>query len=237
MEAQKHCFRCKADEHTEWCDLSEADLAEVRAAAVCRRVEAGTTVYHEGDPSLGIHYLAEGLIGIRKVDREGNSVMLHLVGGAESFGYRSFLAGVDHTTTAECLEPCIVCFVENSVVWRMLEKTPALGLRFLGRAVTDLAEIEEKRIHCQTLSVRARLAHLLLVLRERFATELPGGEQLFDLPISRKDMAAMIGARPETVSRIIREMEIDGVALFAKRQVRVPEIKDLLHEIELGYHV
>ncbi|MDP6773408.1 MAG: Crp/Fnr family transcriptional regulator [Rhodospirillales bacterium] len=237
MEAQKDCFQCAAEEHTEWCDLSEAELAEVRAAVICRRVEAGTTVYHEGTPSLGVHYLSEGLIGIRKVDRDGNAIMLHLVAGGESFGYRSFLAGEDHTTTAECLEPGIVCFVERSVVSRMIEKNPALGLRFLRRAVTDLEQIEEKRIHCQTLSVRARLAHLLLVLRKRFATAMPDGEQLFDLPVSRKDMAAMIGARPETVSRIIREMEDDGVAQFAKRQVRVPEIKELFHEIELGYHV
>ncbi len=42
----------------------------------------------------------------------------------------------------------------------------------------------------------------------------------------------MIGIRPETMSRAIKQLEEDGVAYFSGRSVQVPDLKRLLREIE-----
>ncbi len=55
-----------------------------------------------------------------------------------------------------------------------------------------------------------------------------------DLPLSRQDMAAMIGIRPESMSRTIRSFEDDKVAIFSGRQVHVPSLEALFDELTLS---
>ncbi len=57
------------------------------------------------------------------------------------------------------------------------------------------------------------------------------------LPLSRIDLAAMVGARPESISRTIRKIEEDGIAEFSGRMVTIPEIGRLHEEIEHDHHI
>ena len=111
---------------------------------------------------------------------------------------------------------------------------PSLGLRFLRHAATDLDAAEEKVLHSATLPVRARFAHLLLVLRDRYGEDGANGELTLDLPLSRQDMAAMIGIRPESMSRTIRSFEEGNIAHFSGRRVHVPNLEELVDELEIS---
>ncbi len=53
-----------------------------------------------------------------------------------------------------------------------------------------------------------------------------------DLPISRQDIASIIGTRPETVARTIRGLGGDGVARFSGRPVTIHDLDALLDEVE-----
>jgi CRP/FNR family transcriptional regulator len=83
-----------------------------------------------------------------------------------------------------------------------------------------------------TLSNRHQLVHLLLALVRRHGQRRPDGSQTIDLPVSRRDLASMIGARHETISRIIGRLETDGMAHFSGRQVTIPCVEALAGEIE-----
>ncbi len=53
-----------------------------------------------------------------------------------------------------------------------------------------------------------------------------------DRRLARRDLAAMIGIRPDTMCRAIKPLEEDGVAYFSGRSVPVPDVKRRLREIE-----
>ena len=55
-------------------------------------------------------------------------------------------------------------------VRRLIESNPAVGLQFLQRTAENLRESEESRLQAATLPLRVRLAHLLLVFKDRFGT-------------------------------------------------------------------
>jgi CRP/FNR family transcriptional regulator len=74
--------------------------------------------------------------------------------------------------------------------------------------------------------------HLLLVLVRRHGRRLENGAQLIELPVSRRDLASMIGTRHETISRIISRLETDGIAYFSGRQVTVPNVETLAAETD-----
>lgn len=229
--AETNCFTCQTRKRSEWCALGDDELALINRAKIGRDYLPGDPIFHEGDPCRGVWCVESGLVGIRRVDSNGGSVLLRLAFPGDSLGYRSLLAGENHRAGAEMLQPGRLCFIERAVVRSILERNPTLGLRFLKRATRDLDAAEEKVLLGATMTVRARVAHLLLVLRDRFATSVGKGSFTLELPLSRQDLAALIGTRPESMSRTIKSLEDDGVAHFSGRTVHVPELEHLLDEI------
>lgn len=229
---QANCFACQVRPRTEWCALSESDLKLIDDAKLERDYAPGDVLYHQGDPCTGVFCIQSGLVGLRKVGADGNSVLVRLAQPGDTIGYRSFLAGEEHKLSAEVLKPGQVCFIARAVARDMLATKPELGLRFLKRMAEDLDAAEDKFLQTTSFDIRARLAHLLLVLKDRFAAEEKDGALKLELPLSRQDMAAMIGVRPETMSRAIRKFEDDGIAYFSGRTVQVPDISVLFDEID-----
>ncbi len=230
-----NCFTCQVRERTEWCVLEESELKLINDGKISKNYLPGETIFFDGDPSLGIYCIESGLVGVRKSDVDGNSVLLFLAAPGDTVGYRSLLADEDHKTSAEVLEPSTICFVDQSTVHKLLAHNPSLGLRFLRRASKDLGDADERILHNVSLSVRARFAHLLMVLIDRHGTKADDGSLTLKLPLSRQDLAAMIGTSPESMSRTIRKFEDEGVAQFTGRTVQVPKINNLLNEIEADY--
>lgn len=229
---RRDCFACQSRERSEWCALNKEELRLLDKAKVVREYRPGEVIFHQGDPCHGVHCFESGMVGLRKIDADGNSILLGLAYPGDTLGYRSFLVGEDHGASAEALKPSTVCFVNSATVRTLLKHNPALGLQFLQTVARDLGAAEERILQSVTLSVRARFAHLLLVLKDRYATNGKDGRFELELPLARQDLAAMIGIRPETMSRAIKQLEEDGVAYFSGRSVRVPDIKRLLREIE-----
>jgi CRP-like cAMP-binding protein len=174
----------------------------------------GETIFFEGDTGQGIYCIESGLVGVRKFDAEGNFVLLFFANSGDTVSYRSLLAGEDHKSSAEILEPSTICFVDQKTVCESLSHNPALGLRFLRRASKDLGDADERILRNVTLSVRAQFIHLLLVFVDRHGTKSDDGFLNLNLPLSQQDLAAMIGTSPESMSRTIRKLEDDGIAFL-----------------------
>ncbi len=229
-----NCFTCQARHRTEWCVLSDDELRLIDDNRVGRELLPVEVLFNEGDDCRGVYCVEYGLLGIRKYDADGNSILLHLSMPGETLGYRALLTDTDFKASAEALEPSRVCFIGKRTVRNLLEQNPALGLRFLKRASNELEEAEEKIFHNVTLSVRARFAHLLAVLIDRALSGTDGnaGAEI-RLPISRTDMASMIGTTPESVSRTIRKLEDEGIVQFSGaggRTLTVPDLETLANE-------
>jgi len=228
-----NCFTCQTRGRTEWCVLSDDELEVVNEGKVRREYLPGEVIFYEGDDCRGVHCVERGMIGVRKTDAQGNEVLLRINHPGDTIGYRSFLAGDEHNNSAEAMEPSVLCFIEGSTVRSLLQMNPNLGIRFLRHAANDLNAAEEKVLQSATLPVRARFAHLLVVLKERYGVAGKNGELDLELPLSRQDMAAMIGIRPESMSRTIRSLEEDNIAQFSGRRVHIPSLQSLVDELEI----
>ena len=83
-----------------------------------------------------------------------------------------------------------------------------------------------------TLSNRSKFVHLLLALMNRHGCTATDGSRFMELPLSRRDLASMIGTRHETLSRIIGRLEEDGLARFSGRTVHLTQPHSLVQEIQ-----
>lgn len=232
LDKHANCFGCQARDRAEWCVLVDDEVADLNRAKICNVYEPGQVIFYEDNPCMGIHCIESGTVALRKHAGGGGEMITRLFHEGDTIGYLAYFAERGYTGTAVALTRCRVCFIERTSVRKLIEGNPAVGLQFLQRTAENLRESEESRLQAATLPLRVRLAHLLLVFKDRFGSVEDDGSIRVDLPLSRQDMAAMLGARPESLSRTIRLLEEAGAARFDKRQVLLPDLDLLLDEFE-----
>lgn len=214
----------------EWCALHEVDLRIVEEKTIRSHYDTGDVIFYEGDEVQGVYYVESGLVGVRKADPEGNSTLLKVAQPGDTLGYRPLVAKQRHRASGEVLKPSVICFIDAKTVRKVIQDTPALGLNFLARAAAELGDAEEKFHESVTLSIRARFAHLLITLQHKFGKVESDGTLHFTLPLSRSDLAAMLGVRRESISRIIHDLDQLGITRFSERKVEVPDPDSLMKE-------
>jgi CRP-like cAMP-binding protein len=226
------CAVCHVGPRSDWHGLDDAAFALLARGRRRRDYGAGEIVFAQGAENNGVYCVSGGTVGIRRLDNYGNSVLLGLAYPGDTIGYRSFLIGGEHKTSAEALGPSVVCHIDRTAISELLARNPALGLRFLKRSIGETEHAHDMMFRQATLSNRHKLVHLLLVLVRRHGRPNSNGSQSIDLPVSRRDLASMVGTRHETISRIIGRLETDGVAHFSGRQVTIPSVRALAAEID-----
>jgi CRP-like cAMP-binding protein len=223
------CSNCAHRQVAEWSVLEGAAFAHMDDARRSRHFLAGEPIYHEGDDATGIYCVSSGLVGIRKVDADGESVLLRLVRPGQTFGYRSFLTGMPHGVSAEALKEGRICQVPAAAVHKMTADNPALVMAFFRHLAHDMAEAENKVMETVTASCRVRFLRLLVAFGGE-ADAASGRRVHLELPVSRQDIASLIGVRSETMSRVIRAVEDEGLAHFKGRHVDIPDARRLADE-------
>lgn len=228
------CSSCPTQCSAEWGCLTEIELALIDRGKTSRRYVPGEIIYNQGDECVGIFCIESGLVGIRRLDENGNSTLLRLANPGETVGYKSFLRKTLYSSSAEALVASHICLVDRAVVRGLLQKNPELGLSFLDHSLHDLAQVEDRYIENVTSRAKTRLLHMLLALYERFGMETEEGAYLIELPISRQDLAGLIGTAPETMSRTIHRIQTEGLAQFDGRTVRIFDIDAILSEASIA---
>lgn len=229
---KRNCHDCPILAHSEWQALDKSEIDFLNANKICTRYDCGQILFNEGDKCLGIYCILSGLVGIRKMDANGNSILLGRIGYAGTkLGYRPLLAKEPHRATAEALEESVVCFIDAATVHRLMGINPEVGLNFLISVTKALGYAEEDFFQNAALSLRAQLIRQLLVFKGRYGKKSPDGTIRVDLPLSRGDMAAMFGVRLESLSRAIRGLREDGLVHFSGRTAHILEVQELVNEM------
>ena len=113
VKSNHNCANCPSRQKTEWRALGASELALVDQAKQTRTFEPGMTLYHQGDQGGGVYCIQSGLIGLRRIDENGKSVLLRLCPAGTTVGYRAILSKQAQRDTAEVLSSSVVCLVRS----------------------------------------------------------------------------------------------------------------------------
>ena len=225
------CLNARIRTKTEWDALTPDEIETFNRNVVCRTYLPGQVIFLQDDACRGLYVIEEGLVAVRKVDDQGQSAIVRLAYQGDTLGYRPLLAGENHRASAEIVQETRACFIDAAVMRSFLLSNPKLGMRFLEHTAQALGGAEERLFQVAALSVRTRIIHLLILLRDHYGTMDRDGTLLVKLPMTRRDLADMIGARPESVSRALRDIQNDGILHLSGRTVRIDQVDRLVDEL------
>ena len=116
-----------------------------------------------------------------------------------------------------------VCTLSRLDVQQWLAETPQLALSLLDAVTARLEDTEARLSELVGTTVSRRLGEYLAE-----AADGVEGEP-FDLPISKRDLAQLLGTTPETISRRLRAMSEQGLLRVGPgRRMVVTDIAGIL---------
>jgi len=185
-----------------------------------RMIERGQILFHEGDARDFVYRVDQGLIALKRVDTEGNMALLRLARPGDLLGWRGGIVDEPHSVTAVTLAPSLVTIIRISEFRELLRGDGSAGW-VLAAAAAEVETMRELLMRVVTMPARRRLALFLMEFARDSETAAPGGDVVIPLPLTRQQIAAMVGVQPETLSRIVAQFEAKDIALFDGRLVTV----------------
>ena len=202
------CETCPVRERAACAALSDAERNELARRGAHRSFERGETIFAAGDDLDACATLTEGLLKISHVDEDGNERILSLVHPAGFVG-EMFAPVAHHDVIA--LTDSKLCLFPRSDYEAAIDRFPALARALLRRSAEDLYDARAQIALDAKRSAGAKVANLLSAL-SRAASHSPcHGAERFDLPLTRGEMAGLLGLTIETVSRQLTKLEQDGI--------------------------
>jgi CRP-like cAMP-binding protein len=174
-----------------------------------RNVGKRDVVYSEGDTCQGVYVVLKGKVKVYKSHDLGKDLILRVRGKGEMMAYVSLLQGDIHLDNAEALEPSEILFIPRNSFFHWLENQPKMMLELIQLMAGALVFERERAVTLAYSSVRKRTASALLRLKTRFHDGNP--DVLFTMPISRDDLAAMVGTATESVIRTLSDFKEEGL--------------------------
>lgn len=199
-----------------------------RVAAPRRRiVKAGIPLAEEGAKAGAFIVVVSGIAAIRKRNPSGDSVLMELVEAGQTLGYEALAPGGASHASAETVAECEICETAVDEIRNAITSGGAGALELLQQLVQDVERHQEAFMLRVAIPSHQRLQHALLALAEHHGERRDDGSWLVRIPVKRRDLASMVGIRPETFSRIVRSIEESGIAHFFGRQVVIPSLETL----------
>ncbi len=185
--------------------LSEEQLDIVARVVVRERISKGREVFAAGEISQTLYLIIAGRTKVQRADAEGKEVILAVLGSGEYFGEMSLIDDQPRSATVVTLEACEFLTVRKDDFKRALTMNPELANVIMRGLVKRLREADMKIESLALLDVYGRVARVLLEF-----SELEGDRRVLRDKLPRQDVAKMIGASREMVSRVMKGLELDG---------------------------
>jgi len=185
--------------------LSAEQLDVVGRVVVREASSRNRVVFAAGGPSDSLYVILAGRVKVQMSDAEGKEVILAVLGPGEFFGEMSLIDEQPRSATVVALEPCEFLIVRKDDFRRCLLENSEMAELIMRGLVKRLREADRKIESLALLDVYGRVARVLLEF-----SELENGRRVLRDKLQRQDVAKMIGASREMVSRVMKGLETDG---------------------------
>jgi CRP/FNR family cyclic AMP-dependent transcriptional regulator len=199
-------------------DLSEAELQSISNVTAVRTYPKNTIIISEGDNSDSLYAILSGKVKIYLSDDEGREIIINIQGAGEYFGELALLDDAPRSASVMTLEETRLAVISKSAFEECLTKHPELGLRIIRELSARLRHLTQNVKSLALMDVYGRVARTLLDMAE------PSGDKLeIRQKLTQRDIASMVGASREMVSRILKDLSTGGYITIQNKTITINE--------------
>ena len=211
--------------------LPQSDWEKVKDLFVEKHFGKDEYIFFEGDPSSWLGVILEGRVKMIKHSEAGKDVVLDVMSPGEMVGEVAAFDGSPYPATAQAMEPTVVASIHRDDFLRLLKQYPAVALRVIEETGRRLREAQETIKSMAVERVERRIARILLKLAATTGSSNEDGI-VIELPLTRQDIAEMVGTTVETAIRTMSKFRKRGLVQTKRGRVIILEPHQLVRIAE-----
>jgi len=206
LQIIENCVACPHRESRLFCNLpAEAiqHLSEITASATYPK---GATLFVEGQPARGAFILCAGHVKLSTSSSDGRTLILRISEPGDLLRLPATISGRPYEVTADVIEPTQANFISQADFLNFLRGHGEAALRVAQELSESYQTVfAEMRTIGLSHSAREKLARFLLDWNAHNPSD--DGVIEFSLTLTHEEMAQMIGASRETVTRLFADFK------------------------------
>lgn len=186
--------------------LTPLQAVSVADAVVKRRFKRGEMIVEQGKKSDALFILLNGRARVVTADHRGREVILATLQAGDHIGEMSLIDNEPHSASVRADEQTDALVLGRSEFARCLPENSSMAYAVMRGLVQRLRQADRKIESLALMDVYGRVARALL----EFGVPNADGDVIIRDKLSRQDVAKMVGASREMVSRVMKDLEERG---------------------------
>src|SRR5260370_30486191 len=229
LEIIESALACRHREDRLFCNLPPSAAQRLAAITSPSSYPKGATLFVEGQVARGVFILCSGRVKLSTTSADGKTLIVRIADPGEVLGLPATVTEKPYELTADVIEPTQANFIPRQEFLSFLREHGKVGMRVAQQlGETYHSAIAEMRNIGLSHSVGEKLARCRLDLSA--GTDSGKGELKVTLTLTHEEIAQMIGASRETVTRLFGEfkkkqlLHVKGSTLIIKNKARLESV-------------
>ncbi len=215
------CLSCELRELV-FSSLDDEDINIVCEAREERTYARGEIIHREGDLIHDFKYLKTGLVKLYKSTNEGEEQIITITRPLEFVSNTNAFHEERYRYSLSALEDSVVCCVRIDLIRQLILRNGKFALNLISLLSRTSENIISLSLEIRQRNLAGRIAYVLLY----FSNEI-FKSRIFELPVSRKEIADLISMSSANVIRTFSEFRRDGIIKANGRTIEIADIQKL----------
>jgi CRP-like cAMP-binding protein len=207
-------------------DLSEAERARLAQGCQLKRLARGDMVFRTGETCEAFYVVILGQVKLYVSSPSGQEKVIEIVGPGHSFAEAMMFLEMPYILNVQSLTDTLLMCVSKKTVFSEIEHDPRFALRMLAGISRRLHGLVKD---VESNALRSGMQRLIGYLLREVSDNTDANTSLVkvSLPVSKATIASRLSLTPEHFSRVLHELEADGLIAIDKRDVRILDVQRL----------
>jgi CRP-like cAMP-binding protein len=199
-------------------NLSPAEAESILQSGRQKKVGSEEFFFMQDDPADAFYVLTQGKVRLSQFTSDGQQILLRIIVPITPFGAVALAENERYPVSAQAIEPATAIVWPKATLDRLLVKYPQLAINAVKILAEHVQEFQQRFTEIATQRVERRLARMILRLANQIGVKTERGVEV-NLPLSRQDLAEMVGTTLYTVSRTLSQWETQGLIFSARERL------------------
>lgn len=188
----------------------EAAIKMALEATTVRNFAPESEIFREDDPGEAVYMIVDGRVKVSRANLEGRERIFTILSNPEVLGEMAVISSTLRSATAYCLDQVTTLVIYREDLKAILDRHPYVLWNLTRILAKRLGDMNREVEMLSFASTQACVAYALqgLYLRGGFKS---GKDGLPTLEFTHQDLANRTGNSRETITRVLRDLEKEGI--------------------------
>ncbi len=182
-------------------------------------------LFNAGDSANGFYYVQSGEVRIFRMDEQGKEVEVVRLNTGDFFGEAVVFVSDKFPAFAQAVMDTETLFFSKKIIFQHIDRDPTIARYFISLLAKKCVVLNKRIETLELRTVRQRLAQFLLSQYQEQKSEV------IVLNMKKVELARFIGTISETLSRSLKQMQVDNLIEVHGREIRVKDSIKLKQEL------